>query len=356
VIDLSKVAERCALWNKTLPNIIPYYCVKCFPNPQVVKEIAKFGANFGFDCCSGAEIELVLSCGVSPDRIIFAHPYKLISALKLAREKNVNLLTFDNEEELKKIKQHHPKADIILRIDVQDADSAFPLQNKFGARGNDSIEYLICKTKELELNLVGVSFHVGTDITKPEAYKFAMENSLSVFDKAKSILGKDLRILDIGGGYPGVNSEIFQQIINSISSVKIPEHVQLIAEPGRFFVASCMSIYTTIFGKRKVGDVFHYHINDGYFGNLGIDAVRRIKPIPIPKNQYEDSELQPCKIWGPTCTAMDVVVSDGRLPELNIGDHICFQNVGAYTASLQTGYCSFKNDTDIYTDTEIHVD
>jgi len=253
-----------------------------------------------------------------------------------------------------------------MRLDVEDANSLFPLQNKFGARGND-IELLLKTIKGLELNLVGVSFHVGTDIKKPEAYQLAMEHALTVFDKAKEILGQDLQILDIGGGYPGEIDEVFQATVKAITSVKLPKHVQLIAEPGRFLVAPCMSIYATIISKRTVSDVIHYHINDGYFGNLGIDAARRIKPIPVPKNLlYEESEilapesLKPTIIWGPTVTALDVITKNFLFPELKIGDHIYFQNMGAYTASLQTNYCGLKNDTDIYLevgkDTDIHID
>ena len=59
--------------------------------------------------CQG-ELEQVLGLGVAPSRIIFANPCKAISHIQYAARHGVQLLTFDSEEELAKVAQHHPGA------------------------------------------------------------------------------------------------------------------------------------------------------------------------------------------------------------------------------------------------------
>lgn len=62
-----------------------------------------------FPPCQG-ELEQVLGLGVAPSRIIFANPCKAISHIRYAARCRVQLLTFDSEEELIKLAQHHPGA------------------------------------------------------------------------------------------------------------------------------------------------------------------------------------------------------------------------------------------------------
>jgi len=362
IVDLRKVIQQCQLWVNQLPHIRPFYAVKCFPNRRVVKTIANYGnRTFGFDCACKKELEMVLDCGISPDRIIYAHPCKPVSFLKYAQERNVSLMTFDNEDELRNIKRYFPNAKLVLRVAVPDAKSAFPLEKKFGVDPKpEALTPILKLIQELQLNLVGVSFHVGCDASDPQAFATAIQLALGVIITANEFLGKSLEIVDIGGGFPRNSIDLFQNIANSIKSVEIPSQLSTMSEPGRFFVGTCMSVYATIFGKRLVKGVFHYHINDGYFGNLGFDAVRYLVPIPVKKRKYIDDEAleisnpedktgwKESKVWGPTCDSMDVVVNSCLLPELQIGDRICFREVGAYTTTFSTDFCGFKNDRILY--------
>ncbi|KAL0016900.1 hypothetical protein SO802_003969 [Lithocarpus litseifolius] len=80
-------------WTRALPTVQPYYAVKCNPNLSFLGAMAALGSNF--DCASQAEIESILSLGVSPDRIIFANPCKAESHIKYAASVGVHLMTFD---------------------------------------------------------------------------------------------------------------------------------------------------------------------------------------------------------------------------------------------------------------------
>jgi len=88
--------------------------VKSNPNGFILRVIAELGG--GFDCASAEELELVRkTCGDDFDyskRIIFAHPCKTISHIKYFREQGVQMTVVDNEDELRKLKEHWPEAKV----------------------------------------------------------------------------------------------------------------------------------------------------------------------------------------------------------------------------------------------------
>lgn len=109
----------------------------------------------GFDCASKAEIQQTLSLGVDPSRLIYANPCKQASFIRYAAQHGVKKMTFDNVEELEKIKRFFPEAELVLRILTDDSKSLCKLGLKFGA-SLDSTGYLLRTAKELELNVIGI--------------------------------------------------------------------------------------------------------------------------------------------------------------------------------------------------------
>ena len=125
---------------------------------RLIQTLASCGA--GFDCASAEEIELILSLGISAERIIFTHPCKPLASLGLCRKLGVSLITFDNECELRKLKVCYPEASVVLRIFADDLTNVDPLGTKFGASRQDFLG-LVCLAKELGMRLTGASFHAG---------------------------------------------------------------------------------------------------------------------------------------------------------------------------------------------------
>lgn len=123
------------------------------------------------------EIEQVLSLNVTPDRIIYANPCKTRSYVKHAKTRDVNLMTFDSELELKKIADLYPECRLILRIKVDDSQSVCKFSSKFGASIDDAFN-LLHLAQKLNLNIVGVSFHVGSGCESAYAFEKAIEVSL----------------------------------------------------------------------------------------------------------------------------------------------------------------------------------
>uniref|UniRef100_A0AAV2L6Z4 ornithine decarboxylase n=1 Tax=Knipowitschia caucasica TaxID=637954 RepID=A0AAV2L6Z4_KNICA len=183
VANLDTVLEKHQRWQSCLPRVTPFYAVKCNNTPAVLQMLSALGT--GFDCASKREMEMVLSSGVTPDRILYAHTAKPTSHIRYARANGVDTMTFDSEEELVKIATSHPSSKLLLRIAVDDSKSMVKLSPKFGAK-LQSVGSLLKRAQELHLDITGVSFHVGCLCTDSIMYKKAIADARRVFDQAVS--------------------------------------------------------------------------------------------------------------------------------------------------------------------------
>eukprot|EP01084_Bolivina_argentea_P229110 386760_1 len=216
VVDLGAVIRQMARWKAKLPRVTPFYAVKCNGNPALVRMMDAMES--GFDCASLTEFSAILSMGTDPNRIVFANPCKQTSHIKAARRSGLSLVTFDNLLELDKMAEHWPEAELLLRIRTDDSAAICQFSTKFGASMAD-VPALIDKCVRLNLNLVGVSFHVGSGCQDEFAFVNAAKDAKQVFDMAAE-LGLQLRVLDIGGGFPG--DEIFTPSFDQICNVLQP--------------------------------------------------------------------------------------------------------------------------------------
>jgi ornithine decarboxylase len=357
IFNPNSIVNQHEKWRRNLPRFTPFYAVKCNNDPNVLKVMVSLGTSF--DCASLEEIKTMINYGVSPENIIFANPCKAISHLKYAAEKGVRKMTFDNADELYKIKQYHPNAELIIRIHVDDSKSICQLGFKFGVPLGKT-KPLLELAKELELNVIGVSFHVGSGCTDSSSYSDAIKRARDLFSEAEE-LGYKFNLLDIGGGFPGVSGvqhgvNIEFEEIATVINKAMDEHfnsftdLQLIAEPGRYYTASAFSLVTHITSRRTIntqeGKSFMYYINDGVYGSFNcLIFDHAILPYPkfLIKNPstgqvsytsaefLDQSTFVNCSIWGPTCDSMDCLTKGLKLPELNYGDWLIFENMGAYT-------------------------
>ncbi|XP_008320984.1 ornithine decarboxylase-like [Cynoglossus semilaevis] len=199
VCDLGDLLKKHLRWVKALPRVTPFYAVKCNDIQPVVKTLMELG--IGFDCASKNEIQQILSLGADPSQIIFANPCKQISHISYASAHGVQMMTFDSEEELIKVAQHHSTAKLLLRIFTDCSKAKHPLSKKFGASLH-TCRGLLEQAKELGLDVIGVSFHVGSGCIDPEAFSLAITDAHLVFQTADE-LGFRMNVLDIGGGFPG---------------------------------------------------------------------------------------------------------------------------------------------------------
>ncbi len=258
--------------------------IKCNPDTLIIKLLARLGCNF--DCASKNEIARVMNVGVSPDRIIFANPCKMSSQIKYARAKDVDTLVFDSVVELTKIQLYHGNAQLVIRIKTDDKNSMCRFSCKFGA-DMEEIEEILKRAKELQLRVVGVSFHVGSGCMDTETYRTAIRDSKKVFDIAQKVGLDSMNLLDIGGGFPGIDTDkiSFEKIARVIND-SITEYfggyegLTVISEPGRFFVSASHTLVLSVVNKKVRVDKetseksITYYINDGVyssFSNIPMD-------------------------------------------------------------------------------------
>jgi ornithine decarboxylase len=236
--DLGEVARLYHTWCATMPRVKPFYAVKCNPDPGVVAMLNALGA--GFDCASIQELERAAAHDVPQSRVIFANPCKRPADFRYAAEKGVEYTTFDCASELEKIAAWYPSFKCVLRIRCDDADAKINLGLKYGADMTD-VPYLLQLARSLGLQVVGVSFHVGSGCQNVGVYAEAIESARQAFDAAAA-LGYEMTLLDIGGGftapYNPETAELFYRtadVINAAIDTHFPADcgVRIIAEPGR---------------------------------------------------------------------------------------------------------------------------
>ncbi|KAJ1952143.1 Ornithine decarboxylase, partial [Dispira parvispora] len=174
VADLGEVYRQYLQWRDWLPRVEPFYAVKCNPDPMVLRLLARLG--LGFDCASRAELKKVLDLGVPSHQIVYANPCKQTSHLRFAADHDVRMLTFDNADELYKVKKHHPRAQVLLRVLTDDSKSLCKLGIKFGAP-MDSTAQLLQLAHDLDLDVVGVSFHVGSGCQDASPFRDAVQRA-----------------------------------------------------------------------------------------------------------------------------------------------------------------------------------
>ena len=331
-----------------------------------MKTLAAIGT--GFDCASKTEIQLVQSLGVPPERIIYANPCKQVSQIKYAANNRVQMMTFDSEVELMKVARAHPKAKLVLLIATDDSKAVCRLSVKFGATLKTS-RLLLEQAKELDIDVVGVSFHVGSGCTDPETFVQAISDARCVFDVGAEV-GFNMYLLDIGGGFPGsedvkLKFEEITSVINPALDKYFPSDsgVRIIAEPGRYYVASAFTLAVNIIAKKlvlkeQIGSddeeesserTFMYYVNDGVYGSFNCILYdhAHVKPLlqkgPKPEEKYYSSS-----IWGPTCDGLDRIVEPCNLPEMHVGDWMLFENMGAYTVAAASTFSGFQRPTIYY--------
>lgn len=393
IVDLEDICNKHINWITRLPRVEPHYAIKCNTDPMLLKLLAFLGS--GFDCASKNEIQKVLDLGVSPHRIIFANPCKQASYIKYAHKVGVDYMTFDNDFELHKIKETHPNAKCVLRIMTNDEDAICRFSMKFGADMSSAVK-LIETAVRLNLDVVGVSFHVGSGQMSPKAFGESIENARKLFDYAREQYGIKMHFLDLGGGYPG-SSEVDQvELFNAISSEinsALEKHfpvdffaqlngndennLKIIAEPGRYYACSAFTLCVGVIAKRimsqtetqqtqdeealkKLGKqmiseredeptfylrkensfVDHsksimYYVNDGVYASFNCLFYDHAECFPclIKEGRSQNSTLYKSSLWGPTCDGLDVISKECYLPELDQGEFMVFKNMGAYTLS-----------------------
>lgn len=367
IINLGEIIRQYKLWRELFPYIEPRYAVKCNPNRVICQLLSLLGV--GFDVASKNEINLVKDYVNDIDKVIYANPYKESSSIQYARSIDVDTSVFDSEDELYKMKIYHPKCKLLIRLKVDDKNSLCKFSEKFGVDESE-VDKLLRLAKNMDLNVIGISFHVGSGCMDAEQYYSAIQFSKKVFDIAKNI-GYLFTMVDIGGGFPGFHDEVSMTLLHNISNQVnlgfqdffsneynifngpfnfndgLPT-LNIIAEPGRFFVQSSHTLLVNVIGRKIKTTIkdnmehktYCYNMNDGIYGSFNCIYFDHQKPEILPYNE-RNGERYNSVIYGPTCDSIDKICNDVKLPELAIGEWCFIKNFGAYTVAAASDFNGF---------------
>jgi ornithine decarboxylase len=320
------------------------YAVKANPSPWVIQTLWDAGVR-SYDVASVPEIELVRS--VAPKaRLAFMHPVKSRAAISQAYfDHGVKTFSFDTHEELGKILDATGGAkdlNLIVRLAVQAEGAAYALSGKFGVP-HDHAPSLMLAARRATDELMGVSFHVGSQCMRPSAYQAAMAQASRALVRA----GVFADVIDVGGGfpsiYPGMHPAPLTDYVDAIhrgfAEMMVHETTELWAEPGRALVAESSSILCKV--ELRKGDALY--LNDGSYGSL-FDATHSRWPFPVKlvRDGEASADIRPFRFYGPTCDSIDHMPGPFWLPsDVREGDYIEIGMLGAYGVSMATRFNGF---------------
>lgn len=348
VIDHREVRRNYATFKKHLPRVQAYYAVKANPDPGIVRSLFQAGASF--DVASMPEFKIVHeNIKRMParerqdfiwDKIIYANPVKDNRTLA-DLDKYKPLVTYDNLAEVGKIKRFAPHAGLILRINVPNTGSVVELSSKFGASPGEAVD-LIEAAYNAGLVVEGLSFHVGSQCTNFQNYIQALNIADSIFKEAWERGYDKVKILDIGGGFPAPYDQHVRpfaelaKALNTELDRLFPSTVEILAEPGRFLVATAATLVVEIIGKAVRNGKQCYYVNDGVYGTYSGVLFDHCQ---YHFKAFKNGPTQIASVFGPTCDALDVVSVAEDLPiNLDLGDLLFSENIGAYTTASATSF------------------
>ncbi len=349
VVDHDVIRRNFAEFRRLLPRVQAYYAVKANPLPEIVRTLYRAGASF--DVASIGEFRLVYENirRLPPrrrqefiwDKIIYANPIKDRATLE-ELDPYRPLVTYDNREEIRKIRRHAPHAGLALRIRVPNTGSMVELSSKFGCAPGEAAD-LIAAAFDAGLTVEGLCFHVGSQCTNFDNYVQALSTSAQVLEESEG-RGHRLRLLDIGGGFPAPYDGSVKRfrglarILNSEFRRLFPADLEIIAEPGRFMVATAAWLVAEVIGKADRDGKRCYYLNDGiyhtYSGVLFDHCHYSVRAMRKGPQQLS-------AVFGPTCDALDTISQAEPLPDLRLGDLVYSANIGAYTHASSTWFNGF---------------
>ena len=345
IVDHDELRKNYREFKRHLPRVQAYFAVKANSLPEIVQTLFKEGASF--DVASMPEFKTVYENikGMPAkqrqdwiwDKIIYANPIKPEATLEQL-DKYKPLVTFDNVEEIHKIAKHAPHAGLALRLKVPNTGAMVELSSKFGAAPGEAVD-MILEAARVGLTVEGISFHVGSQTTNFENYVQALSLTANIFKEARDRGYTKMNLVDIGGGFPApydATVKPFQdlaKLINNEIDRLFTKDIQILAEPGRFMVATAGYAVSRVVGKAIRDGKPCYYINDGvYHTYSGIIFDHLHYPIKA----FKKGPTQLSAVFGPTCDALDVISMAENLPSLERGDLVYSDNIGAYSSASST--------------------
>lgn len=339
VLSLEQIKRNYEMLRNGLRDVKIYYAIKSNPDTHIIKTLMEQGSYF--DVASDGEMVQLVNLGIAPERIVYANPVKTRTGLITAKKLGISHFTFDSEGEIAKIAEYVPGGKVLLRIRIDNTNALIDLNKKFGADPENAVNLLLA-VKNKGLDPAGLCFHVGSQTIEASPYIEAIKICSKLFAEVAQA-GINLRILDIGGGYPmptrdcDVDVPAMLAEIRAALDVYFPD-TEVWAEPGRGISGTAVNLITSVIGKTERDGQRWYFLDEGLYGTFSGVIF-----------DHQDCELETFKsgpqitatFAGPSCDSLDVMFKDRETCELDVDDLILVPGAGAYTSASATTFNGF---------------
>ncbi len=342
-----------------------HYALKANFNDVILQTIR--AAGLGADCVSGNEVKKAIEVGFSADKVVFAGVGKSDEEINIALAEDILCFNVESGQELSVINQlaanMNKKANVALRINPNvKADTHHYIttgleENKFGINVWE-LDEIIAAIKQYEhINLSGIHFHIGSQITNLSAFKSLCEriNELQGFFEGHGIA---LKHINVGGGL-GIDYEDpngnpipdFESYFNVFGQhLSLRKGQELHFELGRAVVAQCGSLISKVLFIKK-GIRTNFAIIDAGMTELIRPALYQAEHhIESLTSKVETKALY--DVVGPICESSDCFRKGFELPELERGDLLAIRSAGAY-GEVMTSFYNLRDKAKAYYSTTL---
>lgn len=344
-----------------------HYALKANCDPRILRAVSEAG--FGADCVSGGEIETAIAAGFRPEDIVYAGVGKRDDEILTALRHRIGCINVESVEELGVISQIASSegltAPIALRVNPDiDAHTHEYIttglaENKFGIDRRMLPKALAIVDSLPGLDLIGLHFHIGSQITTMEPYVVLCHRVNKLLDSLRA-QGRTFRFIDLGGGLgvdyddPDANPIApFGELVETLTDYLHLQPGQTIhIEPGRSVVAQCGTLISRVlFIKHGIGRDFM--IVDAGMTDLMRPALYNAyhKIENLSAERRGETLVQPYDVVGPVCESTDTFAVERLLPESRRGDIIAFRSAGAYGQTMASTYNLRPLAPAVYSDT-----
>lgn len=326
-----------------------YYAVKANSNLSIIKLLSDLGS--GFDIVSIGELKRIIAAGASTQKVVFSGVGKTNEELKFALEKNIKCINVESFGELERLAQICQnlgiKANIGLRLNPNIDAKTHPYistglkENKFGI-DIDFLHPLVQKLRELpNLNLVGLAFHLGSQITEKSPFL----DALTIFEKTLDFFkaeGFSIKHLDLGGGYSIKYKDEdyfnFADLLSSFAPSLEKKVEEFLFAPGRAIVGDAGALLAKVEYLKKT-ETKNFAILDTSMNDLIRPALysawHKISEVSLDKNL----KSQKYDLVGSVCETGDFLAKS-RVLYLAAGNFVAIKASGAYGFSMASNYNS----------------
>ena len=342
ICDLSIVRENYKKIKKSIKGVEIFYAMKANDNEEIIKTLIDEGSSF--EISSAGELFQLIRLSVSPEKIMCLNPIKNPAFLESLSKYGVKVMAFDSRSEIDKIAKYAPKSQLLLRLQVDNEGSDWPLTKKFGVQATEAIK-LLKYAKSKNLRLVGLTFHVGSQCLNKENWANALYVCEEIWKEAKK-MNLPFSLISMGGGIPIKHTKDIPsikeigEIINPIiknNFVNLSDNLRVTTEPGRGLVGDSAIMVSSVVGNAKRGNEKWIYLDIGVFNGL----METIENFMYELKTLKKNKKSTVTIAGPSCDSVDVTFKNVLLPEVSLGDKVYILNTGAYTTVYGSRFNAF---------------